>query len=185
MAAPIRVLAVSGSLRKGSYNTALLRAAIEVAPEGITVEIFDISPIPLYNQDVEDRGLPASVKTFRERIAAADALLIATPEYNYMVPGVLKNALDWASRAPDTPLTKKPVAIMGASNGGFGTVRSQLHLRQFFVTMDMTPIQKPQVLVSFAQDKIDAAGRVVEEKTRDAIRDLLAALADLTRRLRR
>lgn len=176
----IRVLGVSGSLRKASYNTALLRAAAGLLPEGMTLEVFDIAPIPLYNQDVEDAGLPESVKRFRERIAAADALLIATPEYNYMVPGVLKNALDWASRPPDVPLLRKPVAIMGASNGGFGTVRAQLHLRQFFVTMNMRPIQKPEVLVSRAQDKIDASGRLTDEKTSVSIRALLEALAEWT-----
>ena len=184
MAESIHVLGFSGSLRKASYNTALLRAAAELLPEGMTLEIFDLSPIPLYNQDVEDAGLPESVKHFRERVAAADALLIATPEYNYMVPGVLKNALDWASRSPDSPLIKKPVAIMGASNGGFGTVRSQLHLRQFFVTTNMRPIQKPEVLVSLAQDKIDASGRLTDQKTRKSIGDLLAALADWTRQLK-
>jgi chromate reductase, NAD(P)H dehydrogenase (quinone) len=173
----MNVLGIAGSLRAGSHNKALLRAASELLPEGMALEIFDLAPIPLYNEDVELAGFPPSVRTFRERVAAADALLIATPEYNYSIPGVLKNALDWASRPPDRPILRKPVAIMGASNGGFGTVRSQLHLRQVFVTLDMRPVQKPEVMVSFAQDKIDAAGRLTDEKTREAIRKLLEALA--------
>lgn len=181
----IHVLGLAGSLRAGSYNKALLRAAAELLPEGMTLEIFDLAPIPLYNADVEREGFPAAVRTLRERIAAADALLIATPEYNYSIPGVLKNAIDWASRPPDSPLAKKPVAIMGASDGGFGTVRSQLHLRQVFVGTNMRPIQKPEVIVSLAQNKIDGAGRVTDEKTRGAVKALLEALAAWVEQLRR
>jgi chromate reductase len=180
----IHVLGIAGSLRANSYNKALLSAAAELLPEGMTLEIFDIAPIPLYNEDVELAGLPASVKAFRERIAAADALLIATPEYNYSIPGVLKNAIDWASRPPEPPLAKKPVAIMGASSGGFGTVRCQHHLRQVLVTTNMRPIQKPEVMVSVVQSKIDAAGRLTDEKTREALRDLLEALAAWVEQLR-
>jgi len=185
MADRVHVLGFAGSLRTGSYNKALLRAAAELLPDGMTLEVFDISSIPLYNNDVERAGFPASVRAFRERIAEADALLIATPEYNYSIPGVLKNAIDWASRPPDPPLTKKPVAIMGASDGGFGTVRSQHHLRQVFVGTNMRPVQKPEVMVSLAQNKIDAAGRLTDEKTREAIRGLLEALAAWVEQLRR
>jgi chromate reductase len=181
MADKIHVLGVAGSLRAGSYNKVLLRAAAELLPDGMTLEIFDIAPIPLYNEDVERAGFPASVRAFRERIAAADALLIATPEYNYSVPGVLKNAIDWASRPPDSPLAKKPVAVLGASDGGFGSVRSQHHLRQVFVGTNMRPVQKPEVMVSLAQNKIDVAGRLTDEKTRGAIRALLEALTALVR----
>lgn len=184
MANRIHVLGIAGSLRANSYNKALLSAAAELLPEGMTLEIFDIAPIPLYNEDVELAGLPASVKAFRERIAAADALLIATPEYNYSIPGVLKNAIDWASRPPEPPLVKKPVAIMGASSGGFGTVRCQHHLRQVLVTTNMRPIQKPEVMVSVVQSKIDAAGRLTDEKTREALRGLLEALAAWVEQLR-
>jgi chromate reductase len=180
----IRVLGVAGSLRRGSYNRALLRAAAELLPEGVTLEVFDLSPIPLYNADVEAEGFPAAVRSFRERIAAADALLIATPEYNYSIPGVLKNAIDWASRPPEPPLARKPVAVIGASDGGFGTVRSQLHLRQVFVSTNMIPMQKPEVLVSRADQKIDSSGRLTDEKVRGAIRDFLAAFAVWTRRQR-
>lgn len=180
----IRVLGVAGSLRAGSYNKALLRAAAELLPDGVTLEIFDLASIPLYNADLEAAGFPAAVRSFRERIAAADALLIATPEYNYSIPGVLKNAIDWASRPPDPPLAGKPVAVMGASDGGFGTVRSQLQLRQVFVGTNMIPMQKPEVLVSRADQKIDPSGRLGDDKTRGAVRDLLAALAAWTRKQR-
>jgi chromate reductase len=180
----LTVLGIAGSLRAGSYNKALLRAAVELVPERMTLEIFDIAPIPLYSGDVEAAGFPPAVRAFRERIAAADALLIVTPEYNYSFPGVLKNAIDWASRPPERPLVRKPVAIMGASDGGFGTVRSQLHLRQVLVTTNMRPIQKPEVLVSHVDEKVDAAGRLTDEKTREDIRKLLEALADWVKQLR-
>jgi len=129
----VHVLGISGSLRKASYNTALLRPASELLPRGMTLEVFDLSSIPLYNDDVRALGFPKPVQEFRSRIAAADALLIATPEYNFSIPGVLKNAIDWASRPPDPPLDGKPLAIMGASTGNFGTVRAQMHLRQVCV----------------------------------------------------
>ncbi len=184
MAKPIKVLGFAGSLRKASFNKALLRAAGELVPEGMTLEVFDLAPIPLYNEEVELAGFPPSVREFRERIAAADAILIATPEYTYSMPGVLKNAIDWASRPPNQPLFRKPVAVMGASNGAFGTVRSQLALRQVFVTLSMLPIQKPEVLVPTAQDKIDGSGRLTDEKTRKFIRDLLVALAGWVEQVR-
>jgi len=180
----IHVLGISGSLRKGSYNTGLLHAASEVLPEGMTLETFDLSSIPLYNDDVRLLGYPEPVKEFRDRIAAADALLIATPEYNYSIPGVLKNAIDWASRPPHPPLDGKPVAIMGASTGNFGTVRAQMHLRQVCVYCNMFPLNKPEVLVMRARDKFDADGRLVDETGRGLVRDILLALANWVRRLR-
>ena len=122
----LRVLGVSGSLRRGSFNTAALRTAQELAPEGMTIEIADISEIPPYNDDVrQEQGYPPPVERLRAEIAAADALLFVTPEYNYSVPGVLKNAIDWASRPPNQPLDGKPVAIMGASPSLLGTARAQ------------------------------------------------------------
>jgi chromate reductase len=184
MASTVRVLGFAGSLRAGSYNKALLRAAAELLPEGMTLEIFDIAPIPLYNDDVRALGFPPSVAEFRARIAAADALLIAAPEYNFSIPGVLKNAIDWASRPPDQPFFRKPVAVMGASNGAFGTVRGQLALRQVFVTLNMLPIQKPEVLITTAQDKVDASGRLTDETSREHIRKLLEALKSWTEQLR-
>lgn len=179
----IHVLGMSGSLRKGSYNTALLAAASELLPEGMTLERFDLSSIPLYNDDIRALGYPKPVQEFRDRIASADALLIATPEYNYSIPGILKNAIDWASRPPDPPLNGKPVAIMGASTGNFGTARAQMHLRQVCVYCNMFPVNRPEVLVMRAREKFDAGGRLVDEVARGFLRDLLAALADWTRRL--
>jgi chromate reductase len=179
----IHVVGISGSLRKGSYNSALLNAASELLPEGMTLEKFDLSCIPLYNEDVRALGYPKAVQEFRDRLAAADAVLFATPEYNFSIPGVLKNAIDWASRPPDPPLDGKPVAIMGASTGNFGTVRAQMHLRQVCVFCNMFPLNRPEVLVMRAREKFDSGGRLVDETARGFIRDLLVALADWTRRL--
>lgn len=182
MPTPIHVLGFSGSLRKGSYNSALLRAAQELLPEAMTLEIFDLSAIPLFNQDIEN-PVPEAARLFRSQIARADALLIATPEYNSSIPGVLKNAIDWASRLPDPPLRGKPGASMGASTGLFGTVRAQQHLRQVLQHTNMLLINKPEVYVSQAQNKFDADGRLVDEATQGFVRDLLTALADWTQRL--
>lgn len=179
----VYVVGFSGSLRTGSYNTALLRAAAGLLPAGMTLECFDLSPIPFYNSDVEKLGFPDAVQQFRERIAAADALLIATPEYNYSVPGVLKNAIDWASRPPDSPLNGKPLAMMGAG-GGFGTVRAQHHLRQIVQHNNMFPLNRPQVMVSRSWEKFDAEGQLIDETTRQQIRELLEALYAWTTRLR-
>jgi chromate reductase, NAD(P)H dehydrogenase (quinone) len=180
----IHVLGFCGSLRKGSYNKALLAAAGGLLPGGMTLETFGLSAIPLYNDDVRQAGFPDPVRKFRERIAAADALLIATPEYNFSMPGVLKNALDWASRPPDPPLNGKPTAIMGASMGNFGTVRSQLHLRQVCVYTNMLLINKPEVLVARAQEKFDGQGRLIDETTAGFVRDLMVELGSWTVRLR-
>jgi chromate reductase len=184
MADPIQVLGFSGSLRKGSYNTALLHAAAELLPDDMLLKTFDLAPIPLYNEDIRAQGYPESVQTFRDQIAAADALLIATPEYNFSVTGVLKNAIDWASTSPRAPLGGKPAAIVGASNGNFGTVRAQMHLRQILAANNMFLVNKPEVLVARAGEKFDAEGRLMDETARKLIRDLLEALVALTRRLR-
>ena len=132
----INVLGFAGSLRQGSYNKMALRAAIELAPAGMTIETFDLAPIEPYNEDVKQRGFPPPVQEFREKIRAADALLIVTPEYNYSIPGVLKNAIDWASRPPEQPFNGKPIAIMGVSPGRLGSARAQYHLRQCFVFLN-------------------------------------------------
>lgn len=179
----LRVLGISGSLRKSSFNTAVLRAAVELAPEGMVIETADIRGIPLYDEDVRAVGLPEPVVKLRERIAAADALLIVTPEYNYSVPGVLKNAIDWASRPPSQPFAGKPLAIMGASGGLVGTARAQYHLRQIAVFLDMHPLNKPEVFVRTAQEKIDGEGRLHDEATRKVIADQLVALAAWTGKL--
>jgi chromate reductase, NAD(P)H dehydrogenase (quinone) len=182
---PIHVIAVAGSLRRKSFNRAALRTAQELLPHGMTLEIFDIAPIPFYNEDVEAEGFPEPVQHFKARIAAADAMLISTPEYNYSMPGVLKNALDWAARpANTTPLSGKPLAIMGVSTGPWGTARAQLHLRQSCVFFNALPINKPVVQVAQAATKFDGEGRLTDEPTRQQIRALLEALAEWTRRLR-
>jgi chromate reductase len=181
--ATIRALGIAGSLREGSYNRALLRAAVDAAPEGMDVEVFPnetLKRIPLYNEDVRAEGDPDAVKALKDGIRDADALVIATPEYNHSVAGVLKNALDWASRPPgETPLYGKPVAIMGASTGSWGTVRAQMHLRQFFVDQNMPAVREPEVLVRDADEKFDEAGRLTHDVTRHFIGELMKALKDL------
>jgi chromate reductase len=181
----IHVLAICGSLRTGSYNRAALRTAIELKPPGMAVETADIGSFPLYNEDVRAQGFPPSVETLRRQIAAADALLFVTPEYNYSISGVLKNAIDWASRPPDQPFAGKPVAIMGAGAGMAGTARAQYDLRRCCVFLDMHPINKPEVLIGQAQTKFDADGRLTDEVARGLIRDMLVALEQWTRQISR
>jgi chromate reductase len=181
----IKVLAFAGSLRKGSFNKALVRAALEVAPSSIAIEVFDLEGIPPFNGDYENSP-PAKVAEFKQKIAQADALLIASPEYNYSVPGVLKNALDWASRPNSgNPLQGKPVAVMGASTGRFGGARAQYHLRQTFVYLDMHPVNKPEVMLADAAHNVDEKGRLTNEQTRRLIEKLLDTLAGWTIQLQR
>jgi chromate reductase, NAD(P)H dehydrogenase (quinone) len=180
----MRVLGFAGSLRAGSFNRMLLRAAEELAPEGMEIRAFDLSPVPLYNGDVEAKGDPEPVAAFKTAIRESDALLIATPEYNYGVPGVLKNAIDWASRPPaSSVLHGKPAAIMGASSGGSGTIRAQLQLRQAFVFTRTVAMLQPEVAVPRAPEKFDAEGRLKDEATRGFLRTFLEAFADWTRRV--
>jgi chromate reductase len=176
----IKVLGFSGSIRKRSYNSALLRNAFELKPDNMELEIFDLSSIPLYDDDIRESGYPESVMYFREKIANADALLIATPEYNYSIPGVLKNAIDWASRPPDQPFDGKPVAIMGASGGISGTIRAQIHLRDICVCVNMIPLNKPQLYIQKAREQFDEAGNLINESSSNQLKKLLAALADWT-----
>jgi chromate reductase, NAD(P)H dehydrogenase (quinone) len=181
---PLRVLGFAGSLRAASYNRMLLRAAAELAPEGMEVEVFDIGGIPLFNEDVEAAGTPPAVEAFRDAIRRADALLIATPEYNHGVPGVLKNAIDWASRPPRrSVLAGKPAAVFGASPGVTGTARAQTQLRASFVFTDTPVLPQPEVLVYRAHEKFDADGRLNDEPSRAFVGRLLVALADWTQRL--
>jgi len=180
----IKILGFAGSLRKGSYNKAILRAALELLPEDAKLEIFDLEGIPPFNSDLENR-MPEIVKEFKAKIRAADALLIATPEYNYSIPGVLKNAIDWASRPyGDNAFEGKPAAIMSASSGMLGAVKAQFHLRQTFVFLDVLAFNRPEVVVTFAGEKIDDKGRVTDEKTREKIKELLMALVAWTIRLK-
>jgi chromate reductase, NAD(P)H dehydrogenase (quinone) len=182
--ASVQVLGFAGSLRKGSLNRMLLRAAVELAPPGMSIATHDLADIPLYDGDVEAQGDPPAVAAFKQAIRAADAILVVTPEYNYGVPGVLKNAIDWASRPPaQSVLNDKPAAIMGASPGGFGTTRAQLQLRQAFVFTRTLTMPQPEVLLARAADKFDAEGRLTDEKTREFVRSLLVALAAWTKRV--
>jgi len=180
----LTVLGIAGSLRKASFNRALLRAAQELAPPGLVVRIFDLAGIPLYDGDVEAAGDPAPVGALKQALREADALLVATPEYNFGVPGVLKNAIDWASRpAGKSPLAGKPAAIMGASPGQGGTVRAQLQLRQTFLFTETYALLKPEVTIARCHEKFDASGRLVDEATRGFVQKLLGALAEWTLRL--
>lgn len=183
---PVRVLGIAGSLRKGSYNKMLLRAATELAPAGMEITTFErLGDIPPYNADLDTGDGPEPVRALRAALAGADALLIATPEYNYSIPGVLKNAIDWASRPPATsPLRGMPAAIMGASGGMSGTMRAQLALRQAFVFTQTYALQAPEVILAGAAEKFDATGRLVDEKARDVLRRHLEALVAWTRKLR-
>lgn len=179
---PFVILGIAGSLRRASFNRALLRVAVAEVPPGVVIETFDLAPIPLFNQDVLDAGAPEPVRAFKERLRAADALLIATPEYNYGVPGVLKNAIDWSSRPPrESAIRGKPTAIMGASPGRFGTVRSQHALRQVLMGCVTPVLLNPQVLVDRADQKFDAAGNLTDDEVRGFVRGLVAALVDWAR----
>ena len=162
-----------------------MRTAQELTPKDARVEIFDLEGIPSFNEDLEDQ-MPERVKEFKARIRAADAIPIATPEYNYSIPGVLKNAIDWASRPyEDNSFQDKPVAIMSASGGMIGGARAQYHPRQIFVLLNMHPVDTPEVIVTFAGKKIDEKGRAIDGETREKIRELLESLIAWTRRLRK
>ena len=185
MAEAIKVFAICGSLRKGSYNRMALKVAAENLPPGMTLDQYDrLAEIPPYNEDVRQLGFPPVIEDLRRRIKAADGLLFVTPEYNYSMSGVLKNAIDWASRPPDQPFAGKPVAMMGASQGGFGTSRAQYHLRQTCVYLDMVPLNKPEVMIPQAQNKFDAQGQLTDAASLKFIQDLMVALAAWTRRLK-
>ncbi len=180
----VKILGIAGSLRKDSYNKWALRAAQELAPEGTEVDTFDIAGLPLFNQD-EERNPNPKVADFKTRIQAADAILFVTPEYNYSIPGVLKNAIDCASRPyGESAWNGKPVAIMGASVGTLGTARAQYHLRQTFVFLNMYAVNQPEVMISNASQKFDAQGNLVDETAASLITQLLANLRDWTRKLK-
>ena len=170
------ILGIAGSLRKASYNRAALRAAQELAPEGARVEVFELDGIPPFNEDLE-RNPPPKVALLKERVRAANAILIVTPEYNYSIPGVLKNAIDWASRPyGDNAWDGKPVAVMGASIGALGTARAQYHLRQVFVFLNMQPLNRPEVMIGNAAQRFDEQGNLTDETSQELIRQLLQSL---------
>jgi chromate reductase, NAD(P)H dehydrogenase (quinone) len=181
----IKILGIAGSLRKESYNRSALRTAVKLVPQGAQLETFQLDNIPPFNSDLES-DLPYSVSSFKAAIKAADAILIVTPEYNYSVPGVLKNAIDWASRPyGDNAWDGKTVGVMGASTGIFGTARAQYHLRQMFVFLNMFPVNKPEVMIAHADDKFDDEGNLRDQLTTQKIRELLEALVEWTKLLQR
>ncbi len=180
----LTILAFAGSLRRASYNRGLVRAALEVGADGVRVEVFDLVPLPLYNQDVEDAAEPPSVVAFKAVIGAADGLLVATPEYNHGIPGVLKNAIDWASRPRiSSPLRDKPVAVMGASPGRGDTARAQAQLREAFVFTGACVMPQPELLVGAAAAHFDLDGNVTSPEVRAAIGEVVEALAAWSRRI--
>ena len=183
MSRPVRILGIAGSLRRNSYNRAALRAATELAPEGASIETFELDGIPGFNED-EEQNPPAKVVELKRLVRAVDAILFVTPEYNYSVPGVLKNAIDWASRPyGDSAWNGKPAAIMGASIGAIGTARAQYHLRQMMVFLNMFPVNQPEVMIANASQRFDAQGNLTDEATKNFIRQLLQGLVDWTRRI--
>ena len=185
MSQTCNILGIVGSLRRESYNRSAMRAAVQLVPPGARIDAFDLDGIPGFNQDDEQHP-PAKVVELKARIRAADALLFVTPEYNYSIPGVLKNAIDWASRPfGDNAWYGKPAAVMGASIGGIGTARCQYHLRQVFVFLNVYAINEPEVMIGHSAERFDAEGNLRDETTKKLIRQLLQNLVDWTERLRR
>lgn len=184
MTDPLHILGVSGSLRRASTNTGLLRAAGTLPPPGVTFEIADISKIPPFNQDLENE-LPAPVREFKDKVRHADGILFAVAEYNYSVSGVLKNAIDWASRPPaDNVWAGKPAAIVSSSVGILGGSRAQYHLRQSFVFLGIRPVTKPEVFVTFNTNKFDSVGDLTDPEAKKFLEALVIELVRLTREVR-
>ena len=182
---PIRILGIAGSLRRKSYNRAALRAAQQLAPEDAVIDIFELDGIPVFSED-DERQPPVKIVELKKRIREADAILFVTPEYNYSIPGGLKNAIDWASRPyGDNAWNGKPVAVMGASLGTLGTARAQYHLRQVFVFLNMLAINQPEVMIANAGQNFDAEGNLTNERTKNSIRQLLTNLVGWTRGLQK
>jgi chromate reductase len=170
----LKVLGICGSLRKASLNMAALRACKDMLPEGMALEITSLAELPMYNQDVFDQGLPAPVKRFRDEVAAADGLLIASPEYNFSIPAPLKNAIDWGSRAPSQVFHEKPVAIFSVAPGPVGGARVQYDLRRVLTQLWAHPLPRPEVFIGNAAGKFDAQGKLTDETTRKFLTELLA-----------
>ena len=180
----VKILGIPGSLRKGSFNRKLVNVAQKMVPQGASMDVFDINGIPPFSED-DEKNVPAKVTEFKAAIRRADAILFATPEYNYSIPGVLKNAIDWASRPyGDSAWLGKPAAIIGASVGRFGSARAQYHLRQVCVYLDMDVINQPEVMVGGASDMFDAQGNLTHESSRESLGELLQALVARTRLIR-
>ena len=178
----VYLIGMSGSLRKDSFNTRLLFAVQQLWPENVTMGIVSIADQPLYNADLDlpaAKQRPPMVQQFREALATADGFVFVSPEYNYSIPGGLKNAIDWASRGEDSPLLNKPVAVMGATPGMWGTVRMQTAFLPVFTFLNMKPILKPEILIAQAAKKFDAQGKLTDDKAKDLIRQKLDALREL------
>lgn len=170
---------ISGSLRKDSFNTLLLKNLKELLPENVTLDILSIAEIPLYNADLDlpaAKERPGPVTIFRNKLAKVSGIVIVSPEYNYSIPGGLKNAIDWASRGEDSPLLNKPVAVMGATPGMWGTIRMQMAFHSVFLFLNMKPVYKPEILVAQAKDKFDEHGQLKDEKAKELIRKKLEGL---------
>ena len=180
----VKILGIAGSLRKGSYNRGLLKAAQGLLPAGAALEIAELHGIPVFSED-DEKNPPEAVTSFKKKIRAADAILFATPEYNYSIPGGLKNAIDWASRPyGDSAWIGKPAAIMGASIGRFGSARAQYHLRQSCVYLDLDVVNQPEVMLGNASEYFDEQGNLTHETSRKLIRELIEALIARTRMIR-
>ena len=177
-----QLVGISGSLRKGSFNTMLLKAASQVLPFNVSMEIISIEDIPLYNADLDlpsAKQRPQPVEHFRKILTDADGILISSPEYNYSIHGGLKNAIDWASRGEDSPLLRKPVAVIGATTGLWGTTRMQLAFHNVFLFLDMKPVYKPEVLVAQAEKKFDKNGNLIDEMAKKILKQKLEALKEM------
>jgi len=178
----IQIVGLSGSLRKGSYNTMLLNSALQLLPTDVSMEIISIEDIPLYNGDLDLPSVkhrPQPVEHFRKMLADSDGILISSPEYNYSIPGGLKNAIDWASRGEDSPLLRKPVAVIGATTGLWGTTRMQVAFHNVFLFLDMKPVYKPEVLVAQAEKKFDKNGNLIDEMAKKLLKQKLEALKEM------
>lgn len=174
MASPLmKILTISGSLKATSFNTGLLRTLAHMAPEGVTVVEASIADIPMFNEDLEVAGMPASVATLKQQIAEADGVIISTPEYNFSYPGVLKNAIDWASRGPVRPFADKPVATISVSPGNFGGIRAQTDLRRLMHSIGAHVLPKPEIAIPQAKLKFDDDRRLTDEATRAMITTLI------------
>jgi chromate reductase len=178
----IQLVGMSVSLRKGSYNTMLLKAAAQLLPTDVSMEIISIEDIPLYNDDLDlpaAKQRPLVVEHFRKMLTDADGILISSPEYNYSIPGGLKNAIDWASRGEDSPLLRKPITVIGATTGLWGTTRMQLAFHNVFLYLDMKPVYKPEVLVAQAEKKFDKNGNLIDEMAKKLLKQKLEALKEM------
>lgn len=180
----IKIVALVGSLRQGSHNRALVREAMAAAPAGVSVELLEIADIPFYNGDVQEQGFPESVARLGEALRQADGVLLVSPEYNYSISGVLKNAIDWMSRVPNQPFAGKPVALMGASMGVMGTARAQYHLRQVLVCLDAHVMNKPEVMVGSVHTKFDEQGKLTDQATREHVAKAMTAFQAYVARFR-